>query len=49
MEKEKKKDEARKINFRTTPDFRKSFIEQCLAQMNEYGYAGTLWKTYLIG
>ncbi|MCL7049143.1 hypothetical protein MKW94_030118, partial [Papaver nudicaule] len=46
MEEEKKEEDKGKgeITFRTAPEFRKLFIEQCLAQVNEFGFAGTSLK-----
>ncbi|RZC55749.1 hypothetical protein C5167_014600 [Papaver somniferum] len=42
---EKKEDEkANKITFRSVPEFRGLFIDQCLAQATEYGFSGTSLK-----
>ncbi|XP_026411027.1 L10-interacting MYB domain-containing protein-like [Papaver somniferum] len=42
---EKKEDEkANKITFRSVPEFRGLFIDQCLAQATEHGFSGTSLK-----
>ncbi|XP_026399314.1 L10-interacting MYB domain-containing protein-like [Papaver somniferum] len=42
---DKKEDEkANKITFRSVPEFRGLFIDQCLAQATEYGFSGTSLK-----
>ncbi|KAI3933171.1 hypothetical protein MKW92_003644, partial [Papaver armeniacum] len=42
---EKKEDEkANKITFRSVPEFRGLFIDQCLAQATEFGFSGTSLK-----